>query len=106
MSKMEEVFENPILEDLFKIRTDGFQIAYEKSYQNREKIQEIETELEKMFKELIQDENTRNKVIEQYEKFLYEELNYWNFAYYKMGICDGIFISRDVKAELDRLKKK
>lgn len=104
MSKMEEIFENPILEDLYNIRTKGFQNAYEKSYQNCEKVKEMEIELQNVFKKLINDEDIRNKVIEQYEELLYEEKNYWNFAYYKLGICDGIFISREVKTELERLK--
>ena len=64
----------------------------------------MEIELQNVFKKLINDEDIRNKVIEQYEELLYEEKNYWNFAYYKLGICDGIFISREVKTELERLK--
>lgn len=104
MSKIEEVFENPILEDLYNIRTRGFQSAYEESYQKRKKIEEKKIELENVFKKLIKDEDARNKIIEQCEELLYEEKDYWNFAYYKLGICDGIFISRDIKTELERLK--
>ena len=85
-----------VLQDLFDIRTDGFQCLYERNFEDKENVENKKIQLNNMLKEIIKDEEGRRNIIEKCEECLYEEMNYWNLAYYKLGFMDGISISEEI----------
>ncbi len=98
---MEEVIEDCVLDDLFETRTDGFQGVFLKENGKAEEIievEQVENELEDMIKNLIQDEEIREKMLEKLEEFVDSkigELCFWNKEYYKLGVRDGIELKED-----------
>lgn len=105
---MEELIEDCVLDDLFDVRTDGFQSVFLKENGKLEEIEEaeqIENELEELIKELIQDEKIRGKILEKLEEFVDSkigELCFWNREYYKFGVRDGVRLK---KSKIGNVKK-
>ena len=103
---MEELIEDCVLDDLFETRTDGFQAVFLKENGKPEEIEEaeqVENELEDMIKNLIQDEEVREQILEKLEEFADSkigELCFWNKEYYKFGVRDGIRLKKEVKSEI------
>ena len=100
---MEELIEDCVLDDLFDVRTDGFQCVFLKENGNSEEIEEVEqveNELEDMIKDLIQDEKIRGQILEKLEEFADSkigELCFWNREYYKFGVRDGVRLKEKEK---------
>lgn len=99
---MEELIEDCVLDDLFETRTDGFQAVFLKENGKPEEIEEteqVENELEDMIKNLIQDEEIREQILEKLEEFADSkigELCFWNKEYYKLGAKDGVNLKKEI----------
>ena len=100
---MEELIKDCVLDDLFDVRTDGFQCVFLKENGNSEEIEEVEqveNELVDMIKDLIQDEKIRDQILEKLEEFADSkigELCFWNKEYYKFGVRDGVKLKEKEK---------
>lgn len=103
---MEELIEDCVLDDLFETRTDGFQVVFLKENGKPEEIEEaeqVENELEDMIKNLIQDEEIREQILEKLEEFADSkigELCFWNKEYYNFGVRDGVRFKKEVESEM------
>ena len=99
---MDEIVENEVLEDLFNVRSDGFQARFVKEYGETEEmkqVQESENKLIDMIKSNINNEEIQKQLIKQYynvtDNMIAVEC-FWMKQYYKLGFID--------RASLKRLK--
>ena len=105
---MEEMFENKLLDDLYNIRGEKFEINYMKYYGKKKEIKKSEI-AEKNFNQtinkLIKDETIIETIRKKFGDFtdsVLEEMFFWNREFYKLGFLDGI----NFKNEIRRLKEK
>lgn len=103
---MEELIGDCVLDDLFETRTDGFQGVFLRENGKPEEIEEaeqIENELEDMIKNLVEDEEIREQILEKLEDFADSkigELCFWNKEYYKFGVKDGVRLKEDINKNI------
>ena len=99
---MKKVFESKILDDLFEIRGDELEDIVIKKYgkvKEEENVAKSEQKLINMLKDTIKDEKRLDKIFKilgEYEKFIVEEMCFWNKQYYKQGFIDGIYIKKEI----------
>ena len=96
---MEEIFENSILDDLFNIRTAGFECLFSKKYgiEESKKFLVLEKQLEMLVNKYVENENVKQEILTQFEELMLYQISYWKNVYYKLGIADGIKLEKDVK---------
>ena len=101
---MKEMFQNPILDDLFDVRSDGLtSLTLQKN--NINSSQEI-SKLKNIIENSIAETNIKNQIFESIEKMdnlTNEETCLLNKSFYKMGFVDGISITKEVLKSLDKL---
>ena len=99
---MEDLFENKILDDLYKIR-EGFITSYKKKYgelEETKKAEQAEDELVNFMKKFIKDENTMKELFEKINKFegyALDEMCFWHKPYYKLGFIDGMRLKKEIR---------
>lgn len=102
---MENVFDKPILEQMYLFRKEDFE---QTTYDNNKEIQEIESEVynvnEKLIillKEVISNEEDFKKVknkLQEYELKFSKEVDFWSKAYYMLGMNDMHKLKNELKA--------
>ena len=104
---MENIFEDALLDDLFNVRTDGFECSYIKKYgKEKEKyFSKLEDDLIKTLNSVISDEDVIDDILEQFEDIKQAERSYWNRIYYKLGIVDGRKFETETK-EIKMIKNE
>ena len=99
---MEDLFENKILDDLYKIR-EGFITSYKKKYgelEETKKAEQAEDDLINFMKKFIKDENTMKELFEKINKFegyALDEMCFWHKPYYKLGFIDGMKLKKEIR---------
>ena len=101
----EDIFKMPILEQMYSYRKEEFE---KQVYDKDKEIQEYEVEacelndeLLKFLKNIIQREKDYNKVIEMlrnHELALGKEMYYWGKTYYKLGMNDMYKLKNELKS--------
>ena len=96
---MKQIFENAVLDELFETRTDGFEPSYIKKYGKKKEAYfiELEKNIKNLLNNAIPDIETKKVIGNLFTELRYEERNYWNNAYYKLGIVDGIKIAAEAR---------
>lgn len=101
--KLEDLFENQILNQLYEISVDGLECLYLKMYGEPEEIKEVrqaKKELEILIKEIVKDKNKQEQLwlkIDRYEGFMSGEMTFWNRQHYKLGFLDRIYLKKELK---------
>lgn len=103
---MEEIFENSILDELFEARSNGFPVPYTKKYGKKEEkyFSQLEENIEKSLDKVITDSKIKEDIISKFNELRCEESIYWDKAYYKLGILDGIKLVSEAKKMENSLK--
>lgn len=99
---MEEIFKSSLLDDLFTIRSDGFECLFIKKYGKQEELEKsepIHNQLENLIKQ-IKDESKKNEILKLLDDFstaLIGEMCFWNEQFYKLGFSDAHGLKIEVK---------
>lgn len=101
---MKDIFERPILEQLYEFRKEDFdQNLYDNNEEIRQiegKVTEIGEELTEIYKNAINDETKYKKMLEkfrEYELAYGKELAFWNREHYKWGLNDMNKLKNEIK---------
>lgn len=100
---MDEVFKNEVLDDLFYVRSDGFQAYFVKQYGEPEEIKKAEESENKFIdavKTNINDEDIQKQIIKLFREVTDDMVGvecFWMKQYYKLGFVD--------RANLKKLKR-
>lgn len=100
---MGNIFENEVLEDLFSVRSDGFQACFIKEYGETiemKKVQESKNKFIDMIKSNVDNEETQNQIIKQFYEVI-EDITavecFWTKQYYKLGFSDCQSLNNNAK---------
>lgn len=100
---MEEIFENSVLDDLFTIRSDGFECLFLKKYGKQEELEQsdpLHDNLENLIKEVVKEESKKKEILKLLDDFsmsLIGEMCFWNKQFYKLGFSDANGLKIEVK---------
>lgn len=100
---MEEIFESSVLDDLFSIRSDGFESLFLKKYGKQEELEQsdpLQNKLENLIKQVIKDESKKEEILKLLDEFamsLIGEMCFWNEQFYKLGFSDAHGLKIEVK---------
>lgn len=99
---MKKLFELPILDQMYEFRKEDFE---QKVYEENSEIQQIESKhcesgenFINLIKDTIKDENTANIVINKFNEYDLDNLDYvefWNKAYFKLGMVESDKIRKE-----------
>ena len=99
---MEEILKSSLLDEIFEKRLqDGFETFYLKLYGNKKDryFETLENQLEILINNSISNENLKEEILNSYEKLIYEQKDYWNNIFYKLGFIDGIKMAKEGKID-------
>lgn len=109
---MENIFDMPILEQMFYFRKEDIdQTIYEKESEIRDiedKVYEYNEKLIAVLKEVIPNKKDFEKVEEMIQNYDLEfsgEVDFWSKAYYKLGMNDMYKLKCELKNENSDIKK-
>lgn len=109
---MENIFDMPILEQMFYFRKEDIdQTIYEKESEIRDiedKVYEYNEKLIAVLKEVIPNKKDLEKVEEMIQNYDLEfsgEVDFWSKAYYKLGMNDMYKLKCELKNENSDIKK-
>lgn len=109
---MENIFDMPILEQMFYFRKEDIeQTIYEKESKIRDiedKVYEYNEKLIAVLKEVIpnkEDFEKVEKMIQDYDLEFSGEVDFWSKAYYKLGMNDMYKLKCELKNENSDIKK-
>ena len=92
---MEELFNKPILDQMYEFRKEDFeQTIYNKNQEIKDielKVYDIAEEFTKYLKEKIHNEDDLKKAIKMFEKFelaYSAEIDFWSCTYFKLGMVE------------------
>lgn len=97
---MEEIFENSLLDELYKVRKKEFEKSFLQKYgkEREEESVQVAEEIKGLIRSVVETEEVQNELLEQFEKLIQAKKEYWSRAYYKLGIVDGVkFVSETKK---------
>lgn len=104
---MEEIFNSPLIEELYEARSEEFEdrvvkILAEEEREIIDKKGRIESKLEiKMMGilKLIPEENKEKmrKLFDSFERIHHRESEVWRKTYYKFGVLDGYKLKNELK---------
>lgn len=100
--KVNEMFENQVLNDLYEIRGDGLEGLYIRMYGEPEETKETKKakkELEKLMYDLVKDTEKQKLLwlkLDRFEGAMSYESSFWNKQYYKLGFLDRIFLKKEI----------
>lgn len=100
---MEEIFESSVLDDLFTIRSDGFECLFLKKYGKQEELEQsdpLHDKLENLIKQIVKDESKKKEILKLLDDFsmaLIGEMCFWNEQFYKLGFTDAHGLKIDIK---------
>lgn len=104
---MEEIFNSPLIEELYEARSEEFEdrvikILAEEEREIIDKKGRIESKLEiKMMEilKLIPEENKEKmrKLFDSFERIHHRESEVWRKTYYKFGVLDGYKLKNELK---------
>ena len=107
VEKMLNIFNFKVLDDLYDVRGEGFEVDYIKNFGKKDELVKPETtekELENAIN-LIKDNEVKQKVkkiVSEFQDSMLQEMCFWDREYYKLGFLDGM----NFKTELRNLKEK
>ncbi len=95
---LEEMFESPILDDFYEVRSKGISsvILKENNFDNSE----IEHNLLDTIERLVQNNDEKKEILDRvkdFEESMNEETSILTQNFYKVGFADGILFARDIK---------
>ncbi len=108
---MEEFLKDKVLDDLFLIRSDGFESVFVKTYGKSEEIIELEKaneELTSIIEKLVQDEKIKNQILEKLKELMeaiQEDGWFWKKQFYKLGFIDGKSFKNEEEKESSIIEK-
>lgn len=104
---MEEIFNSPLIEELYEARSEEFEdrvvkILAEEEREIIDKKGRIESKLEIRMMEilkLIPEENKEKmrKLFDSFERIHHRESEVWRKTYYKFGVLDGYKLKNELK---------
>ena len=104
---MEEIFNSPLIEELYEARSEEFEdrvvkILAEEEREIIDKKGRIESKLEiKMMEilKLIPEENKEKmrNLFDSFERIYHRESEVWRKTYYKFGVLDGYKLKNELK---------
>lgn len=104
---MEEIFNSPLIEELYEARSEEFEdrvvkILAEEEREIIDKKDRLESELEIMamkIVEIIPEENKEKfeKLFEDFEAIHHKDSEVWRKTYYKFGVLDGYKLKNELK---------
>ena len=109
--KVNEIFENQILNEIYETRGDGLECFYIRMYGEPEEIKETKQakkELEDLMKKLVKDEENRKELwlkLDKFEGCMFGEMSFWDKQYYKLGFLDKLFLNREIEETKTRFFK-
>lgn len=110
---MENIFEMPILEQMYYFRREDIeQTIYEKESEIRnieDKIFKYNAKLIEVLEEVIPNKKDFEKIkemIQNYDLKFSEEVDFWSKAYYKLGMNDMFKLKCELKNENPEIKKE
>ena len=101
--KVNDIFENQILNDIYETRGDGLECLYIRMYgepEETKKVRQAKQELENLIKEIVKDEEKQKQLwlkLDKYEGNIFGEMNFWDRQYYKLGFLDRIYLKKEIK---------
>lgn len=104
---MLNIFNFKVLDDLYDVRGEGFEVDYIKNFGKKEELEKpklAENELDEVVNS-IDNEEKRKEIKSKISKFqdsMLGEMCFWDREYYKLGLLDGM----NFKTELRNLKEK
>lgn len=104
---MLNIFNFKVLDDLYDVRGEGFEVDYIKNFGKKEELEKpelAENELDEVVNS-IDNEEKRKEIKSKISKFqdsMLGEMCFWDREYYKLGFLDGM----NFKTELRNLKEK
>jgi len=109
---MENIFEKPILDQMYEFRKEDFELVIYNDQDEIKKIEEevcdIGDEMLEFLKSVISDKEIHKKALEflrRYELAFSKEIDYWSKCYYKLGINDMYKLKSELKGGTDTIKK-
>ncbi len=107
MFRIEEMFENAVLDEFYEARSNGlFPIILK---QNNFDNSKVEHDLLDSIEQLVQNNDNKKQILEKlkdFEESMNEETCILTKNFYKVGFVDGILFARDIKEILKWLKSK
>jgi hypothetical protein len=94
-----------IIEDLCRVRTEGFESSFIKQYGQIKESEETlrsEEELISLIRKCAIDEKMQSEIGEKIDRLvfsLFKETQFWNKKYYELGFFDGIQLSKEISCE-------
>lgn len=100
---MKNLFENKIIDDLYKLRAEDFVHSYVKKYgklEENKKKEKAEVDLVQFVERFIKDKEDLKILhdkIDKYEVMVLDEISAWYMSYYKLGFKDGIKLKEELQ---------
>lgn len=100
---MEDIFESSVLDDLFAIRSNGFESLFLKKNGKQEELEQsypLHNKLENLIKQVIEDESKKDEILKLLDEFamsLIGEKCFWTEQFYKLGFSDAYGLKIEVK---------
>ena len=100
---MKNLFENKIIDDLYKLRAEDFVHSYVKKYgklEENKKKEKAEVDLVQFVERFIKDKEDLKILhdkIDKYEVMVLDEISAWYMPYYKLGFKDGIKLKEELQ---------
>lgn len=108
---MLNIFESKVLDDLYDVRGEGFEIDYIKHFGKSEELEKTEIK-EKELKQIvnsIEDEELKKDIknkISEFQDSMLGEMCIWDKEYYKLGLLDGMNFKSEIRNLKERLSSK
>lgn len=106
---MEEIFNSPLIEELYEARSEEFEnrvvkILAEEEREIIDKKDRLESKLEIKMMEILKivpDESKEKmeKLFEDFEAIHHKDSEVWRKTYYKFGVLDGYKLKNELKEE-------
>ncbi len=100
--KVNEIFENQILNEIYETRGEGLECFYIRMYGEPKEIKETKQakkELEDLMKKLVKDEEKQKELwlkLDRFEGCMSGEMSFWDRQYYKLGFLDKIYLKKEI----------